>query len=137
MAMAQGRERDRGKERDWRQVLRQWQRSGQRVRAFCVEHGLSEPSFYAWRRTIQQRDQEAARGPRRHSRQAGGQVEGTDAPRCQGVAGLPAFVPVMIAAPAPVLEIVLRDGHLVRVPVGFDAATLRQLLAVLDEAPPC
>jgi hypothetical protein len=136
MAMAQGRERDRCKERDWRQVLRHWRRSGQGVRAYCVENGLSEPSFYAWRRTIQQRDQRAERSFRRGPRQSRDPVEGTGADGCPG-AGLPTFVPVTITAPAPALEVVLRGGHVVRVPAGFDALTLRQLLAVLDEAPPC
>jgi hypothetical protein len=46
-------------------------------------------------------------------------------------------VPVSIAAAPPALEVVLRDGRTVRVPPDFDAATLRQLLAVLAEAPPC
>jgi transposase-like protein len=116
--MARGRKRDHGKERYWRRVLRQWQRSGQSVRAFCSAYGLSEPSFYAWRRIIQEHDRLEGRGP----------VEGD---------GLPAFVPVTIAAsPAP-LEVVLRDGCVVRVPPHFDAATLRQLLGVLAEASSC
>jgi hypothetical protein len=46
------------------------------------------------------------------------------------------FVPVTVAA-TPVLEVVLGDGRVVRVPAGFDAATLRQLLMVLQEARPC
>ena len=112
--MARGRQRDRGKERYWRRVLRQWQRSGQGARSFCWQHSLSEASFYAWRRTIQQRD--------------GHPVPG-DAPAT--------FVPVTIAAVAAPLEVVVGDGRVVRVPAGFDAATLRQLLGVLAEAPPC
>ena len=112
--MARGRERDRGKERYWRHVLRQWQRSGQRVRAFCNAQGLCEASFYAWRRTIQERDGHGWPGDAR-----------------------PAFVPVTIATAAASLEVVLADGRVVRVPAGFDAATLRQLLAVLAETPSC
>jgi transposase-like protein len=112
--MARGRERDRGKERYWRRMLRQWQRSGQRVRAFCSVHGLCEASFYAWRRTIQERDGHGWAGDPR-----------------------PAFVPVTLATVAASLEVVLADGRVVRVPAGFDAATLRQLLAVLAEVPPC
>ncbi len=30
--------------------------SGLTIRAFCEQHHLSQPSFYAWRRAIQQRD---------------------------------------------------------------------------------
>jgi hypothetical protein len=136
MAMAWGRERDRDKERYWRQVLRQWQRSGQGVRAYCIEYGLSEPSFYAWRRTIQQRNRQAERRLRPRPQQARDRT-GTHGWHGYPAAGLPAFVPVTIAAPAPALEVLLRAGHIVRVPAGFDAATLRQLLTVLDEGPPC
>jgi hypothetical protein len=126
--MGRGRERDRGKERYWRRVLQQWQRSGQGVRAFCGTYGLSVPSFYAWRRAIQERDRQAERRSRCSPRHGSGPVAGD---------GLPAFVPVTITAtPAP-LEVVLRDGRVVRVPPHFDAATLRQLLSVLAEAPPC
>lgn len=130
--------RDRGKEWYWRRVLRQWRRSGQGVRGYCREHGLSEPSFYAWRRAIEERNRQAARRSQaqRGPRQAPGSPPDTAAPR--GPAdGVPAFVPVTITAPAASLEVVLGDGRVVRVPAGFDAAALRQLLAVLREAPPC
>jgi transposase-like protein len=45
-------QRDSDKERFWRRMLRQWQRSGLSIRAFCRKHNLAEPSFYAWRRTF-------------------------------------------------------------------------------------
>jgi transposase-like protein len=125
-------ERDRDKERFWRQVLRQWRRSGQGIRSFCFERGLSESLFYAWRRTIQERD----RQPARSSRRATEQPASTGLHRFPGD-GLPALVPVTVAAAAPALEVALADGRVVRVPAGFDADTLRQLLAILAEAPPC
>ena len=121
--MARRGERDRGKELFWRQQLRQWRRSGLTIRAFCTEHGLAEASFYAWRQTLGQRDQEAQRRlpPARNSP--------TSLP--------PVFVPVrVVPVSAPALEVVLGPGRVVRVPPGFDAATLRQLLAVLEE-PSC
>lgn len=114
--MAGRTQRDRDKERFWRQMLRQWRRSGLGVRAFCQQHQLSEPLFYAWRRTLQERDRQAPATPQ------------PDAP---------AFVPVTLVAPTPPLELVLAGGRAVRIPAGFDAATLRQLLAVLDEEPSC
>ena len=108
-----------GKETFWRQMVRQWRHSGQSIRAFCAARGLTEASFYAWRRSIAQRDQQAGRGPGRSVRP-------------------PLFVPVQLStvAGAP-LEVVLERGLVVRVPAGFDATTLRQLLAVLAEAPSC
>ena len=109
--MAPGRARDERKERQWRRWIGEWQASGLSVRAFCERRGLAIPSFYAWRRALERRAAEKA-----------------------------AFVPVQVVAdPVPTrtsaLEVVLTDGRTVRVAPGFDGATLRQLLAVLEGRP--
>jgi transposase-like protein len=111
--MSQGKPRDTRKEQQWRRWIRQWQRSGLSVRAFCARHDLSQPSFYAWRREIQQRN--AAAGT---------------------------FVPVQFVSDdepvsSSIFEVVLPGGPTLRVPPGFDVATLRQLLAVLREVRSC
>lgn len=131
--MARRGRRDRSKEWHWRRVLRRWRRSGQAVRSYCVEHGLSEPSFYAWRRIIEERDRQVVRQSQQQ-RQVRAAKATAALPGPGG--GLPAFVPVTITGAAS-LEVVLGDGRVVRVPPGFDAATLRQVLAILQEAPPC
>lgn len=115
--------RDSGKAAFWRQVLTRWRRSGQGVREFCADAGLSEPSFYAWRRELAARAQLQAR--------QSAQQRSTKAPR---------FVSVRVVsppnpAPAPI-EVVLGNGRVIRLAAAFDAALLRQLLVVL-EAPPC
>ena len=109
--MTTGKPRDPHKEQLWRQRIHQWRRSGLSVRTYCEQRGLTLPSFYFWRRVLQER-------------QAQGRL----------------FVPVQIVpeerpAPRGAVEVLLADGRTVRVPPGFDAATLRQLLAVLEEAP--
>src|SRR5215468_1147179 len=109
--MAHGRARDERKECQWQRWIGEWQASGLSVRAFCQRRGLTVASFYAWRRVLQRRDAERAR-----------------------------FVPVQVLADAvptqaTALEVVLSDGRTVRVAPGFDAATLRQLLAVLEGRP--
>ena len=121
--MASRGKRDRGKEQFWRRMQRQWQRSGLSVRAFSAEHGLAEASFYAWRRILAQRDRQSA----------------CDCNNETGANNTPAFVPLrVIDASAPTaLEVVLERGQIVRVLRGFDAATLRQLLAILEEERPC
>jgi hypothetical protein len=111
--MAHGRPRDPRKEQQWRQWIRQWQTSGQSVLDFCDRHGLSQATFYAWRRLLRQRDADA-----------------TPFVAVQVVADTP-------APAAPPLELVLASGRCLRVTPGFDPHTLRQLLAVLEEAPPC
>ena len=110
--MAPGRARDARKERQWRRRIDQWRVSGLSVRAFCAQHGLTQASFYTWRRVLQRRATEQ-----------------------------PAFVPVQVVADATpacqasALEVLLLDGRTVRVAPGFDAATLRQSLAVLEGRP--
>jgi hypothetical protein len=109
--MAPGRARDERKERQWQRWISEWRGSGLSVRAFCARHGLASASFYAWRRVLERRAAEE-----------------------------PAFVPVQIVADATpaqasALEVVLLDGRTVRVAPGFDAATLRHLLAVLEGRP--
>lgn len=44
----------------WRERVREQAESGLSVRRFCQTRGLSEASFYAWRRTLQERDRAAA-----------------------------------------------------------------------------
>ena len=124
--------RDCSKERFWRRTFRQWRRSGLSVRAFCAEHGLAEPSFYAWRRIVAQRDQVAARvrtSPERDSLRR--EVPADD--------DAPVFVPLRVidTSTQAAFEVVLERGRVVRVLRGFDANTLRQLLAVLEEERPC
>jgi hypothetical protein len=111
--MSQGRPRDGRKEQQWRRWIGQWQQSGLSVRAFCARHQLTQASFYAWRRLIRQRDAATA-----------------------------TFLPVQVipdeqpSPPSP-FEVLLPGSRTVRVPHGFDAAALRQLLAVLEEVGPC
>ena len=44
------------KEQFWRWVMAEQADSGLSIRAFCKREDLSEPNFYAWRRTIGERD---------------------------------------------------------------------------------
>ena len=113
--MSTGKPRDQRKERFWRTKVRQWRQGGLSVQAFCRQHQLALPSFYAWRRTLAQRDAEVQ------------------------------FVPVHLApepraATSPddaALELVLDGQRWLRIRPGFDAATLRRLLTLLEEGRPC
>jgi hypothetical protein len=113
--MAHGKPRDPRKEQHWRCLIQLWKNSGLTVRAFCARHHITQPSFYAWRRELQQRDAATA------------------------------FVPVQVetndqlarVTSIPTIEVVLAGGQCVRVAPGFDPATLRHLLAVLREGEPC
>jgi hypothetical protein len=56
-------QRDAAKEAYWRGVLIRQAASGQSVREFCQQERLTESQFYAWRRTIGQRDAPGKPGP--------------------------------------------------------------------------
>jgi transposase len=110
--MAHGKPRDPRKEQHWRRLIQLWNNSGLSVRDFCARHHITQPSFYAWRRELQQRDAATT------------------------------FVPVQVVtdeqpASSTPIELFLAGNRSVRIAPGFDPATLRQLLAVLQEVPPC
>lgn len=150
--MARRGQRDRSKERFWRRMVRRWRRSGQSVRAFCADLGLSEPSFYAWRRTLDQRDlcdQRTQPQPRPVAARSDGDHSGNttlaDSDRNEQLplfvplpqAILPTPTPTLPSIPAVPLELVLGANRIVRVPAGFDATTLRRLIVVLDDIAKC
>ena len=111
------------KERIWLERIRHWQPSQLSVREYCRRRGLSEPSFYAWRHVLLQRGL-LANGP---------------APQAEPAPTTPAFLRVSVKADVPLspaIELVLATGRILRIPAGFDAATLRQLLRLLEE-PAC
>jgi transposase-like protein len=56
------RRRDVEKEQFWRKVVDGFDAGRGTVRAWCLKHGVSEPSFYAWRRELKRRDA-TARSP--------------------------------------------------------------------------
>ena len=44
------------KEAFWRMAIHEHQSSGLTIKAFCKQQGISQPSFYAWRRKLKKRD---------------------------------------------------------------------------------
>jgi hypothetical protein len=116
--MSNGKPRDSQKERFWRQTIGRWQKSGLTIRAYCRQHGLAEAHFHAWRRTIANRD--SAVVPFAAVRVL--------ADACDGLS---------VQATTGALELVLSNRRVLRIGADFDAATLRRLLPLLEEAPPC
>ncbi len=76
-------QRDMAKERRWRDFVKRHASSGLSVREFCRRERLAEASFYAWRRTIGERDGASARSA-------------VDRPRAER----PAFVPAVVRSEA-------------------------------------
>lgn len=135
--------RDPKLEQFWRATLAKWMKSGLNIRDFCRKHRLAEPSFYSWRREIAARDGKpiaqpttahtksvvTRRSPAR-SRRASSPSRRTAVSTPQ-----PSFVALRVVPDSP-LELVLRSGHVLRIPPGYDVNHLRTVVAAL-EAQPC
>src|SRR5262245_4923224 len=118
-------QRDLRKERFWRRMLQRWQRSGLNIRDFCAQHQLPEPSFYFWRRTLAQRDPPPPTGRPAATTAVSSTSDGS------GDSSTPLFLPLRLSPAAAMLELVVGEDLVVRVPPGFDPATLQRLLATL------
>ncbi|MFO0949694.1 MAG: hypothetical protein U0835_00795 [Isosphaeraceae bacterium] len=125
---------------DWPAVLAEFRRSGLSHVRFCSDRGLSVHTFrrqlYRLRVGL----------PPRRPRDAGQSCTPPAGPVPPSArATRPAFLPFHIrqdvspattpAAPAAPLELVLGGRHVLRVPAGFDADSLRRLLDVLEARP--
>jgi len=128
MLVKRGRPCDPAKEVLWRRILKQQRDSGLSVRAFCRRERLKDFNLFRWRRELSRRDRQADTAIPDHS--AGEFTEPSASP---------VFLPVRIiddrgerARPIMPIEILLPDGPIVRVPVGFDPRTLGSVLAVLE-----
>src|SRR5437763_8433129 len=90
----------------WAERIAAQQRTGISVKQFCKEQGLTEYSFYAWRKRLQQagpvRCALVDRSPRRQERAA-----------------------------EAALELMLATGERLRISAGVDVGTLRTVLDVL------
>ena len=90
----------------WAEQITAQQRSGMSVKQFCKERGLTECSFYAWRKRLQEK------GPVRFAL-----VEGS--------------VRKQVRTAESVMELVLATGERLRISRGVDTATLRAVLDIL------
>ena len=126
MSKQRGRPRDVAKEQFWREMIRRHQRGRLSVRGFCNEHALDEGAFFTWRRKLAAMD---APGSRPVVRSATLTKASTP----------PTFAQVSLGGAVSVddgaVEIVLADQRRVRVPPGFDHATLAAVLDVLEDRP--
>jgi transposase len=109
--------RDAGKERFWRGAIKRQASSRLSVRAFCERERLTEIAFYAWRRTIAERDAQRTR------------------------TNQPAFLPLVLSESAKFgdrphgdagIEITLAAGRILRLPVSTTPQRVAEIVRALD-----
>lgn len=124
--MARG-QRDPALEQQWRERVAGWTSSGLSVRAFCLQQGLVETSFYYWKRELRARDAAAAMI-----------VAAKPPARKRPVAKLPppVFMPVTVIPTATLsVEVRCPSGHVVLLPA-CEIASLSSLFAALTPLAP-
>ena len=99
-------ERTTTKSDQWRERLAEHERSGLTVKRFCEERGITQYSFYAWRKRLR------AQGSVRFALVERSRVR-------------------QEPASAPGLELILVSGVRLRIGAGVDGATLRTVLEAL------
>jgi hypothetical protein len=100
----------RERERTWRERIRRWEQSGLGRKEFAEREGVHPSTLGWWRFEL----------ARRGGEQSGPVVALTR-------------VTVTPTVATAALEVVVNRGAIVRVPTGFDAATLERLLSVLED----
>jgi hypothetical protein len=101
----------------WQMVIETWQTSGLSVSRFCKAEGLSEGSFYNWRKKLSASNSKHGKN---------------------NSSGSSAFVEVSMPKNNPAaLELVLSTGSILRIGPGADNKTLISVISVLREAGLC
>jgi len=115
--MGKMREIDGDQEQFWRMAIETWQASGLSVRQFCAGEGLSEPSFYSWRKKL-----------------TGGDTQHDSQDKPEPLA----FIEVAMPQSNPaVIELTLTSGNTMRVYTGADTTILSNVLSALRQAGLC
>ena len=108
------------RELHWREILDRQAESDLSVRKFCATEGISEPSFYAWRKKLVDRsnDKEPQQQP---------------TPREDGPDNGRLFVPMKLLDAHQTLEIIHPLGYRIQVTGDVNPVALRHVIGVLDE----
>jgi transposase-like protein len=91
---------------EWAERIAAQRRGGTPVKQFCKEQGLTECSFYAWRKRLRESGPVRFALVERSTRRQKGTAE-------------------------PALEVVLATGERLRIGAGVDITTLRAVLGIL------
>lgn len=122
---------------EWAKRVERWSDSGLTAKEFAAETGLNANTLMHWKWRLGAE----ARRRQRPARTVVAAASFVEVTRPAPVVVAPVIAPPAAPplAPAPVradepLEVILRDGLRIRVPVQFDPASLRRVVAALELA---
>ena len=121
--------REREREQTWREIMARWEQTGLSQQEFCEQEQIKLSTFGYWRRELKRRD---SQGESVKPRAAWPSLtRGTSpAPNMEA----PLFVPVQVSQSpsAPLCEIVLSDGLVIRVSRVCDLEPVVRLVRTLE-----
>jgi hypothetical protein len=113
------------RKRFWHDLVERQQTSGLNIARFCVDAGVSQNSFYVWKkRLLTTAQQDRAAMPRRKHRRKKAVAKSLVPVR---------IIPDVIHQPptAKSIEIAWPNGMVLRIPAGCDSQTLREVFELL------
>ena len=108
---------------EWAKRVERWQKSGLSAEEFAKREGITRPKQLVWWRWKLRSSSPPSPPPPLQFLPV----------RVVDEASQPAGVP----STAPVIEVVLPNGRVVRVPPGFEPAMLESVLSIAGEGAPC
>jgi transposase len=115
--MSKAKKTDTDQRQFWQMVLETFKSSGLSVRQFCKQEGLTEASFYSWRKRLNNPQKSDIKN---------------ELPQPEP------FIQVsMPTAKSGVLELVLVSGHTLRIPSDIDSVFLTGVLSAVKQAKLC
>jgi transposase-like protein len=105
-------------ETEWAERVRQAEASGLSIPAFAAKHRLSKSALYNWRRRL--------------ATQAAGSAEASSSPSALTALAFVRLEPVSHQPVAEPIEVLLRNGRVVRVPLAFGDDALARVLDVAE-----
>ena len=119
----------RDRELMWREVMTRWEQTGLSQQEFCEKEKIKLTTFGYWRRELKRRDSQ------KESAKPIGALssEIKDSPPARNIES-PLFVPIQLssAQTAPLYEIVLPDGLVIRLPSVYDLEPVVHLVRTLE-----
>lgn len=115
--MSKAKKADTDQRQFWQMVLETFKSSGLSVRQFCKQEGLSEPSFYSWRKRLTNPRKPDVSKEQSHPE---------------------SFIQVsMPKAESSCLKLILTSGHTLRIPSDIDTSFLTGVLLAVKQAKLC
>ena len=105
-------------ETEWAERVRQAEASGLSIPAFAAKHRLSKSALYNWRRRL--------------ATQAAGSAEASSSPSALRALAFVRLEPLSHQPVAEPIEVLLRNGRVVRVPLAFGDDALARVLDVAE-----